>query len=169
MKNVLYTAARGFWQSVAALTDPADGESAFKESTDIRIEDCYFNLRYPFWHDRHLEICDSEMTEACRAPLWYSEHIAVTNTKIHGIKAMRECHDVAMEHCDIVSPEFGWSVRTIRMRDCTAESEYFLMRAGDMDLSNVALRGKYSFQYIEDAVFDNCRFDTKDASGMRKM
>ena len=142
---------------------PADGESAFKESTDIRIEDCYFNLRYPFWHDRHLEICDSEMTEACRAPLWYSEHIAVTNTKIHGIKAMRECHDVAMEHCDIVSPEFGWSVRTIRMRDYTAESEYFLMRAGDMDLSNVALRGKYSFQYIEDAVFDNCRFDTKDA------
>lgn len=63
----------------------------------------------------------------------------------------------------LVSPEFGWSVRTIRMRDCTAESEYFLMRAGDMDLSNVTLRGKYSFQYIEDAVFDNCRFDTKDA------
>ena len=57
----------------------------------------------------------------------------------------------------------------IRDRDWTAESEYFLMRAGDMDLSNVALRGKYSFQYIEDAVFDNCRFDTKDASGMRKM
>ena len=29
---------------------PADGESAFKECRDIRVCDCYFNLRYPFWH-----------------------------------------------------------------------------------------------------------------------
>ena len=27
---------------------PADGESAFKESSDIVAEHCYFNLRYPF-------------------------------------------------------------------------------------------------------------------------
>ena len=25
------------------------------------------------------------------------------------------------------------------------------------------MKGKYSFQYIENAVFENCRFDTKDA------
>ena len=30
---------------------PADGESAFKESKNIETEDCFFNLRYPFWHD----------------------------------------------------------------------------------------------------------------------
>ena len=29
---------------------PADGESAFKECRNITVEDCYFNLRYPFWH-----------------------------------------------------------------------------------------------------------------------
>lgn len=29
---------------------PADGESALKEGRDIRVDDCYFNLRYPFWH-----------------------------------------------------------------------------------------------------------------------
>ena len=29
---------------------PADGESALKESSDVVVEDSYFNLRYPFWH-----------------------------------------------------------------------------------------------------------------------
>ena len=33
---------------------PADGESAFKEGTNITAEDCFFNLRYPFWHDTGL-------------------------------------------------------------------------------------------------------------------
>ncbi len=142
---------------------PADGESAFKESKDIHVEDCFFNLRYPFWHDRNLEICGSKMTELCRAALWYSEHIVITDTKMYGIKALRECSDVTIENCDIVSPEFGWSVQEIRMKNSTAESEYFLLRARNIDFSNVTFKGKYSFQYIENATFDNCRFDTKDA------
>ena len=32
-----------------------------------------------------------------------------------------------------------------------------------LDFRNVRLKGKYSFQYITDAVFENCDFDTKDA------
>ena len=94
---------------------PADGESACKEGRDIQAERCYFNLRYPFWHDHGLRIVDSEMTGLCRAALWYSSKIGIAGTKLHGIKALRECSDVTMEHCDILSPEFGWSVRGIRM------------------------------------------------------
>ena len=142
---------------------PADGESAFKESRNITAERCFFNLRYPFWHDCGLTIRDSELTELCRAALWYSERIRITGTRLHGIKALRECRDAAIEGCDIISPEFGWSTAELRMKDCSAQSEYFLMRARDITFSNVTLQGKYSFQYIENAVFDHCRFDTKDA------
>ena len=85
------------------------------------------------------------------------------NTKLHGIKALRECGQVTMRGCDIVSPEFGWSVQGIEMEDCTAESEYFMLRSRQMHFKNVRMKGKYSFQYIEDAVFENCVFDTKDA------
>lgn len=46
---------------------PADGESAFKECSNIQTQRCFFNLRYPFWHDHGLKISDSEMTELCRA------------------------------------------------------------------------------------------------------
>lgn len=142
---------------------PADGESAFKEGQNIETEHCFFNLRYPFWHDHGLKITDSEMTEACRAALWYSDHVEITDSKLHGIKALRECSDVLIRNCDIISPEFGWSVRGICMEDTTAVSEYFMMRSENLTFRNVTFKGKYSFQYIKNATFENCIFDTKDA------
>lgn len=142
---------------------PADGESALKESRNVQIEQCFMNLRYPFWHDEHLTIRDSELTPLCRAALWYSHHIEISDTKLHGIKAVRECKDVSISRCDIDSSEFGWSADGIHMQDCTARSEYFLLRASNIEFSHVNFQGKYSFQYIETATFTDCHFDTKDA------
>ena len=142
---------------------PADGESAFKECSNVRADHCFFNLRYPFWHDHGLRITDSEMTELCRAALWYTDHVEIVNTKMHGIKALRECAQAVVKGCDIISPEFGWSVRGVEMEDTTAQSEYFMMRSDHLAFRNVTLKGKYSFQYITDAIFENCDFDTKDA------
>ena len=142
---------------------PADGESAFKECRDVECKDCFFNLRYPFWHDHNLKIENSEMTQLCRASLWYSENIDIKNVKMHGIKALRECKNVTIDGCDIVSPEFGWSTHGVSMTNSHAESEYFMMRATAIRFKNVDFKGKYSFQYIKDAVFEDCNFDTKDA------
>lgn len=140
-----------------------DGESALKESRNIQVYNCYCNLRYPFWHDRGLEISDTRMTESCRAALWYSEDIRINNSELHGIKALRECSDVIMNNCDIISSEFGWSVNNITMNNCNVRSEYFMMRSCGLRFSNMTLNGKYSFQYIKDSVFEDCNFDTKDA------
>ena len=142
---------------------PADGESALKESRNILVRDCFFNLRYPFWHDKHLTIRSSEMTQLCRAALWYSEDITIEDSLLHGIKALRECGDVKISGSDIISLEFGWSVRGLNMKDSSAQSEYFMMRSERLSFDNVKLKGKYSFQYITDSVFTNCDFDTKDA------
>ncbi len=141
----------------------ADGESAFKEGKHIVVENCFFNVRYPFWHDNELKISKSEMTSACRAALWYSHDIEIIDTKLHGIKALRECSNVKISDCDIISPEFGWSVRDIAMKNCTVESEYFMMRSDHLHVENIEMKGKYSFQYITDSVFEHCIFDTKDA------
>ena len=142
---------------------PADGESAFKESSNVEVKDSFFNLRYPFWHDNVLKIDGCEMTENCRAALWYTNDAGISNSKLHGIKALRECSDVKIQNCDIISPEFGWSVKNIDMKDTDVVSEYFMMRSDRLNFDNVTLKGKYSFQYITDSVFDNCNFDTKDA------
>lgn len=169
IKNQKFDEERALYRSKGLIIEncsfdgPADGESALKESTDIEVHNCFCNLRYPFWHDSNLKISGTVMTELCRAALWYSEHIEIINTKLHGIKVLRECSDVILKDCDIVSPEFCWSVSGMTMENCTAESEYFMMRSSDIDFRNVRFKGKYSFQYIENAVFNECVFDTKDA------
>lgn len=169
IENQTFDAERALYGSNGILVKncsfdgPADGESAFKEGQDIEAEHCFFNLRYPFWHDHDLKIIDSEMTEKCRAALWYSDHVEITDSRLHGIKALRECGAVLIRNCDIISPEFGWSVRGIRMEDTTAVSEYFMMRSENLTFKNVTFKGKYSFQYIKNATFENCVFDTKDA------
>lgn len=142
---------------------PADGESVLKESSNIKVEDSFFDLRYPFWHDYHLIVENSEMTINCRAPLWYSKEVMITNCKIHGVKAVRECTKVRIKDCDIVSPEFGWNNNELIMEDTSASGEYFMMNSRMLKISRISLEGKYSFQYIEDALFEDCTFDTKDA------
>ncbi len=142
---------------------PEDGESAFKESGDIHAEGCYFNLRYPFWHDRNVHISNSEMTENCRAALWYTDDVRISNTKMHGIKALRECSDAYIENCDIVSPEFGWFSNGVTMKNTSVKSEYFMLRAKGLCFEKVALNGKYSLQYVENSSFIDCNFDTKDS------
>ena len=49
------------------------------------------------------------------------------------------------------------------MQDCKVESKYFMMRSDHLGFDHVSLKGKYSFQYIRDSVFENCNFNTKDA------
>lgn len=169
IENQTFDQERALYGSVQVLVKdcsfdgPADGESAFKECRQVEVDHCFFNLRYPFWHDEELNIRNSEMTGSCRAALWYSHHIHIEDTKLHGIKALRECSEVTMTGCDVDSPEFGWSVKGIEMAGSTVQSEYFMMRSQGLRFRDVSLKGKYSFQYIEDSQFENCRFDTKDA------
>ena len=155
--------SRGVLAVSCRFDGPADGESAFKESSGITARECYFNLRYPFWHNKGLKVENCEMTPLCRAAIWYSSGIEIKDTKMHGIKALRECSDVKITGCDIVSPEFGWSVSDLSVMDSSVESEYAFMRSDHLFFDHMKLKGKYSFQYISDSVFTNCEFDTKDA------
>lgn len=142
---------------------PADGESAFKECRNISVKDCNFSLRYPFWHDIGYRIENCTLDNLTRAAIWYSKDGIISGSKLKGIKALRECDGAKITGCEIVSPEFGWRSRNIEMTDCSAESEYFLFECRDIKLKKVTMKGKYSFQYVENAEINDCSFDTKDA------
>lgn len=142
---------------------PADGESALKESSDIYVSDCDFRLRYPFWHVKNAQIVNSRMTDACRAALWYSNHVTIKNSHMDGIKAVRECEDVTIENSNIVSSEFGWLSHGLVINNSELESEYPFFYSTDILLDNFVLNGKYSFQYVENVEIRNSRLDTKDA------
>lgn len=140
-----------------------DGESALKESKNVRLEGCRMNLRYPLWHDSGVEIVRSVMTDKCRAALWYTDHVSVRDSVLHGVKALRECSDIDIVSSDIVSAEFGWHSHRIRLEGGTAESEYLFLMASDIRMKDVTFKGKYSFQYVENAEIEHCVLDTKDA------
>lgn len=169
VKNQTYDEERALYGSrnievVSCRFDgPADGESALKESKYVKVRDSYFNLRYPFWHVDYLDIKGCEMTELCRAAIWYSNDVKVVDTAFHGIKALRECNNVYIDNSDIKSPEFGWSVNGLVIRNSSADSEYFMMRSTNIDFEKVKMSGKYSFQYVDGAKITDCEFNTKDA------
>ena len=142
---------------------PADGESALKECKNIVAKDCYFNLRYPLWHDDGVVIENCHMTELCRAALWYTNDISIQSSKLHGIKALRECKNITLDNCDIASVEFTWFCEDITLANSKVVGEYFALKSQNLKLNNVDFKGKYSFQYITNSVIENCNLDTKDA------
>lgn len=142
---------------------PADGESAFKEAKNINVTGCNFSLRYPFWHVDNFRIENCRMDSLTRAAIWYSENGTVSNSKLGGIKALRECIKIKLNNCQIISPEFGWKCDDIIMTNSYVESEYLFLDSNNIKLNNVRMKGKYSFQYVNNLEISDSEFDTKDA------
>ena len=142
---------------------PADGESVLKEARDVGIKNCRFSLRYPLWHVQGFEMEGSSMDELTRAAIWYANDGRITNSVLGGIKAVRECHNIDLAGCQIVSQEFGWKSSNITLKDSSITAEYLFLDSNHVKLENVNMKGKYSFQYMENLTITNSNLDTKDA------
>lgn len=142
---------------------PADGESALKETADVALTSCKLNLRYPLWHVTNGVIEDCAMSETCRAALWYDKNLSISHSVLGGIKALRECCDVNLDNCTIVSSEFGWRCKNVTVTDSSLESEYPFFECVGGEIDNLTMTAKYSFQYVQDMVIRNSHLVTKDA------
>ncbi|MBR2591247.1 MAG: DUF3737 family protein [Clostridia bacterium] len=141
----------------------ADGESVLKEARDIQVKKCSFSLRYPLWHVRGFLVEDCALQEPSRAPLWYCTGGVLKNTKIRSVKAVRECKDIKIHGCDIISPEFGWKNSGMEIENTSITSEYVFFGSDHVTIKGLHLSGKYSFQYMEDLIIEDSVLDTKDA------
>ena len=141
----------------------ADGESALKECREISVSDCFFDLRYPFWHVNKFAVSGSEMTKNCRAAIWYSQNGEIKNSKLHGIKALRECKAILLDGCEINSPEFGWKCEDVNVKNCSLNSEYPFFECSNICCDKLEMTGKYSFQYLQNGDISDSVLATKDA------
>lgn len=142
---------------------PADGESALKEARNVRLEDCRFSLRYPLWHVAGFSVNNCTMDEKTRAAIWYSRDGVIEDSKLGGIKAVRECQNIRLRRCQIESQEFGWKSEGVTLEDSAVTAEYLFLDSRDVRLKNVHMKGKYSFQYVENLEIVDSVLDTKDA------
>lgn len=142
---------------------PLDGESPLKKVKNIQVIDCAFSLRYALWHADFCKLNDVLMNITCRAPLWYCNNLDIEKSYINGPKALRECSHTSIYDCSINSNEFGWCCKDLKITDSTIETEYPFLNSSNLILDHVQLKGKYSFQYVENMTITNSYLDTKDA------
>lgn len=140
-----------------------DGESVLKEGRNYTVKNCSFSLRYPMWHAQGFSLLSSSMDEKTRAPLWYCTKGQMENSKITGIKCLRECDDVTVNNCNIESAEFGWKCRNLQITNSYIDSMYLLLESKNIEINNLKMKGKYSFQYVENLCISDSDLDTKDA------
>lgn len=141
----------------------ADGESALKECGQLEVNNCKFMLRYPLWHVSNAVISECDMSDTCRAALWYDKNVKIKNSKLGGIKALRECDNSYIDGCEINSSEFGWICRDTEIVNSSLVSEYPFFNCRNLKIDNFKMTGKYSFQYVENVMISNSYLDTKDA------
>lgn len=139
-----------------------DGESPLKECENLSIESCYFYLRYPIWHNTNLFLHNCIFYETSRAPFWYGQNLIIKDTYINSVKALRECRDVKLENCQIISDEFGWKNINFYVLDCNITSNYAFFETKKLILKNSRITSKYSFQYNENCEATNCFLSVKD-------
>lgn len=169
IKDLTNGKERAFYNSKGIIFDNItidgveDGESAFKESKNLKVLNSKFLLRYPFWHNTVLEIQDSYFSDTSRAPIWYCQNVVLNNIKCYGVKAVRECKNININNSYIESSEFCWLSDIIHIEETTLFSEYAFLHSKNMDINRLSFKGKYSFQYVKDVRITNSYLDTKDA------
>jgi len=139
-----------------------DGESAIKESKNISVEDCYFDLRYPLRHDERVEISNSTFSSNARAAIWYSNYVVINNSTLEGIKAIRECKHINISNSTINSDEFGWNSSNIKIINTVFDGQYHFLMNQKVDAKFSKFLGKYAFQYLKNGDFEKCEFNSKD-------
>lgn len=167
--NITNDIERAFYNSNDCYFDkinidgPADGESAFKECSNIEVDNSFFNLRYPFWHNDNLILKNSKMTDLCRAAFWYDNNVTIENVISDGIKALRECKNVKMINSTFNTEEIFWKVDNINIVQSTICGAYAFLMSNNIEIKNMNFKGKYSFQYCHNVHIVDSFLDTKDA------
>ncbi|MGM9874239.1 MAG: DUF3737 family protein [Bacilli bacterium] len=141
---------------------PLDGESAFKFSKDIEVNDSYFALRYPFWNCLGVEVNRSNFAITCRGPFWYSNNIVIKDTSFNGDKVLRECQNIDFSNGVLLGDESIIKCQHIKLININIESIYAFLHCQDINATNLNLKGKYSFQYSKDINLNVGRLETKD-------
>ena len=142
---------------------PADGESPFKEASNIEIDKCHFDLRYAFWHVTNGEVKNTTFSNTARAPFWYSKDIKINNVKSESVKVFRECKDVTIKDSEYTSEEPFWRCKNLSVFSSKLTGFYAFFECKGVHISNVDFTGKYSFQYNKNLVIQDSNLDTKDA------
>lgn len=141
-----------------------EGESPLKESSNLEIDHCMFQWKYPLWYCNHVKMKDSTVFEMGRAGIWYTNHISLENVTYNAPKGFRRCDDLNLSDVTIPNAaETLWNCDHVVMKSVTAKGDYFGMGSSNIEIDGFTLVGNYSFDGIKNATIRNAKMLSKDA------
>ena len=145
-----------------------DEERALFHSRDLILENviannCLFDLRYPLWHGQKIDVNNCFFSETCRAAIWYTNDIKINQSKIEGVKVIRESNNIYLNNCEINSPEPIWYCNNILVEGGSLNGDYAFLNSSNIKIEKIKFSGKYSFQYVNNLEINDSYLDTKDA------
>ncbi len=142
----------------------ADGESPLKESSDIELENCTFEWRYPIWYSKRIKMKNCTVFAAARAGVWYSDDVTVKDCIIDAPKCFRRCDGLVLENAVLSGAEETlWHCKNVKLRNITAKGDYFAMNSENIEIDGFNYVGKYSFDGVKNVTIRNSKLLTKDA------
>ena len=142
----------------------SDGESPLKESSDIIVNKCTFEWKYPLWYCKKVVVKDSEWKQTARSGIWYTEDISMSKTKVIAPKTFRRSKKVKIEETTFPNAEETlWQCQNVRLYVVEAKGNYFGYNCEDVEADNLVIRGNYLFDSSKNVTVRNSYLESKDA------
>lgn len=142
----------------------AAGESPLKECSNLEIRNSLFRWRYPLWYCKNVKAEHCSFFEDCRAGMWYTDNLTVTDAISKAPKCYRRCHGVVLRRVTLENaPETLWHCTDVTLENVRAQGDYFCMNSSGLNIDQLDLVGKYSFDGVSNVTIRNSRLMTKDA------
>ena len=143
----------------------SDGESPLKESSNLALEECIFEWKYPLWYCRKVDVKNCNWYEMGRAGVWYTDDISVSGAVIEAPKNFRRCKNVRISDTTFsYAAETLWTCDGVELNNVTvSRGDYLLMNSSNIKVDGLKLSGNYSFDGAKNVEIRNSTLMTKDA------
>lgn len=167
LQNGRFSGERALFASSDVIIEDSvffDGESPLKESSEISLERCEFQWKYPLWYCKNVNATECVFRETARSGIWYTKNINMTNCEIEAPKTFRRSSDIVL--CDVRMPnaqESMWNCQRVELSDVYVRGDYFGMGSSDIVAESLRVDGNYLFDGAKNVVVKNSRLISKDA------
>lgn len=167
IKNQDFTGERALFMTNNAVLENVlfhDGESPLKESSDLLVNKCTFQWKYPLWYTNNVEVNETTLLETARSGIWYVNHLRMNNCLIEAPKTFRRSSNIELNNCQLPNAlETFWRCQNIKLNNVNASGDYFMMNSSDVEIDNLVLNGNYFFDGGKNIVIKNSILNSKDS------
>ena len=167
LQNGRYSGERALYASFELEIEDSlffDGESPLKESSDIRLDRCEFQWKYPLWYCDNIDATECVLKDTARSGIWYTKNINMTNCEIEAPKTFRRSSNIALCHVRMPNAEESlWNCERVELSDVYVRGDYFGMGSSDVSADRLNVDGNYLFDGGKNITVNNSRLISKDA------